>query len=224
MASDEKLSVTSTIPLLVSNVEMPVLGFGLYRVEPTECVSVCLSALKAGYRHIDSAQLYNNEAEMGQAVRRSGIPRSKVFLTTKIRYPSFTKAKTYKKVTESVRKISGAAKGDAEDGYVDLFLVHTPYGGKHAQRERKEMWLALERAFEEGKAKAIGVSNYEVEHLEEMREYAKIWPPHVNQIFVSLLRVIWLIALPLAKQGVCTSSTHGTKCVTLMDIAKKTAL
>lgn len=79
-------------------------------------------------------------------------------------------------------------EGQADDGgeYVDLFLVHTPYGGPNAKRERREMWLALERAFEEGGARAIGVSNYKVEHLEEMREYAKVWPPHVNQIQVSL--------------------------------------
>lgn len=195
-SSPKNLSLASTLPLLAPGVSMPILGFGIYRVQASECASTCLAALRAGYRHIDSAQLYNNEAEMGQAVRESGVPRAEVFLTTKIRYPGITKAKTYKKVTDSVRKISGAAaagKGKGKgaevevegDEYVDLFLVHTPYGGKHAQRERKEMWLALEQAFEEGKARAIGVSNYQVEHLEEMREYAKVWPPHVNQIFVS---------------------------------------
>ncbi|CAN8101336.1 unnamed protein product [Discula destructiva] len=185
MNSTKELSLTCTLPLLAPGVDMPILGFGTYQVQASECVSVCLSALQAGYRHIDSAQLYNNETEMGQAVRLSGIPRSEVFLTTKIRRPASNETNTYKKITDSVRKISGAEKGAAEDGFVDLFLVHTPYGGANAQRARKEMWLALERAFEEGKARAIGVSNYQVEHLEEMRGYAKVWPPHVNQIFLN---------------------------------------
>lgn len=167
--TDNALTVESTVSLLALGVSMPVLGFGTYQVQASECVAICSSALQAGYRHLDTAQLYANEAEVGQAVRQSGIPRAEVFLTTKIRYPGITGAKTYKKVIDSVRKISGVEKGDTEDGFVDLFLVHTPYGGQHAKRERKEVWLALERAFDEGKAKAIGVSNYQVEHLEEMR-------------------------------------------------------
>ena len=70
---------------------------------------------------------------------------------------------------------------EGEDGYVDLFLIHTPSGGKAA---RKEMWLALERLESEGLAKSIGVSNFGVGHIEEMKEYARTWPPHVNQIEV----------------------------------------
>lgn len=199
------LTPTSTVDLLAHGVTMPRLGFGIYRVQPSETVDVVLAALDAGYRHIDSAQLYNNEAELGRAIRRSGVDRKDVFLTTKIRYPGMNKAKTWKKVLDSVKKVSGTevatgrkrkraddegtpaapVEGQIDAGneeYVDLFLVHTPYGGPNAKKERREMWLALERAFEEGKARSIGVSNYKVEHLEEMREYAKVWPPHVNQI------------------------------------------
>lgn len=198
------LTLTSMANLLAPGVDIPRLGFGIYRVQPSETVEVVLAALDAGYRHIDSAQLYNNEAELGQAIRQSGVARKDVFLTTKIRYPGINKAKTWKKVLNSVKKVSGVElttgrkKKREDDGasaeeqanaggeYVDLFLVHTPYGGPNAKKERREMWLALERAFEEGKARAIGVSNYKVEHLKEMREYAKVWPPHVNQIQVSL--------------------------------------
>ncbi|KAI7783539.1 hypothetical protein LA080_011668 [Diaporthe eres] len=202
MASSKSsdFTLTSTVDLLAPGVSMPRLGFGIYRVQPSETVDVVLAALGAGYRHIDSAQLYNNEAKLGQAIRKSGVAREDVFLTTKIRYPGVNKAKTWKKVLDSVKKVSGAEvvsgrkRKRADDGapaeervgggaeYVDLFLVHTPYGGPNAKKERREMWLALERAFEEGKARAIGVSNYKVEHLEEMREYAKVWPPHINQI------------------------------------------
>lgn len=205
MASSKSkdLTLTSSVDLLAPGVSMPRLGFGIYRVQPSETIDVVLTALEAGYRHIDSAQLYNNEAELGQAMRKSGVARKDVFLTTKIRYPGMNKAKTWKKVVDSVKKVSGvetatgkkrkraddgvdADKAQADSGaeYVDLFLVHTPYGGPNAKKERREMWAALERAFEEGKARAIGVSNYKVEHLEEMREYAKVWPPHVNQIQV----------------------------------------
>lgn len=198
-------TLTSTVDLLAPGVSMPCLGFGIYRVQPSETVDVVLAALGAGYHHIDSAQLYNNEAELGQAIRKSGVARKDVFLTTKIRYPGINKAKTWNKVLDSVKKVSGAevasgrkrkraddgtpadAQADGGAEYVDLFLVHTPYGGLNAKKERREMWLALERAFEEGRARAIGVSNYKVEHLEEMREYAKVWPPHVNQIQVDIL-------------------------------------
>lgn len=207
MASSNSLDLTlaSTVDILAPGVSMPRLGFGIYRVQPSETVEVVLAALDAGYRHFDSAQLYNNEAELGKAIRQSGVARENVFLTTKIRYPGMNKAKTWKKVIDSVRKISGAEvtngrkrkrgdvrasaeeQADAGKEYVDLFLVHTPYGGPNAKKERREMWLALERAFEEGKARAIGVSNYKVEHLEEMRQYAKVWPPHVNQVQVGII-------------------------------------
>ena len=83
--------------------------------------------------------------------------------------------KTYQSVLNSVHKIDG------EKGYVDLFLIHTASGGA---KSRKEMWLALEKLHEEGKAKSIGVSNFGVGHIEEMKQYAKVWPPMVNQIEV----------------------------------------
>lgn len=221
-------TLTSTVDLLARGVSMPRLGFGIYRVQPSETVDVVLAALEAGYRHIDSAQLYNNEAELGQAIRKSGVPREDVFLTTKIRYPGMNKAKTWKKVLDSVKKVSGAEvatagrkRKRADDGapageeqadggaeYVDLFLVHTPYGGPNAKKERREMWLALERAFEEGRAWAIGVSNYKVEHLEEMREYAKVWPPHVNQIQVDFLFPVSLHSTrPCEMRKVCSHVT-----------------
>ena len=90
-------------------------------------------------------------------------------------FESGSTEKTYQSVLDSVHKIDG------EKGYVDLFLIHTPNGGSIA---RKEMWLALERLHEEGKAKSIGVSNFGIAHIEEMKSYARIWPPQVNQIEV----------------------------------------
>lgn len=170
-------SVASRIPLHDSKVEMPVIGFGVYLIDRPNCAESCLRALSAGYRHIDTAQLYVNEEEVGEALTQCGLPREEVFVTTKIRYPRLGKGKTYQRALQSVQKID-----PREDGYVDLFLIHNPYCVK--EKERKEMWMALEKLHEEGRAKAIGVSNYKPEHIEQMKEYATVWPPAVNQILV----------------------------------------
>lgn len=175
-----KLAITDLLPLPNSTVKIPQLGFGIYLSPPELCHQSCLTALRSGYRHIDSAQIYGNEVEMGTAARESGIPRKDLFLTTKILSAGGSPEKTYQKLLDSVKKICG----DDEEGYVDLFLIHTPSGGPAA---RKEMWQALERLESEGKTKAIGVSNHGVGHIEEMKQYARIWPPHINQIEVRLL-------------------------------------
>jgi diketogulonate reductase-like aldo/keto reductase len=174
------LTLTSTIPLRDSDGRMPVLGFGVYQIGRPDCTEACLRAISAGYRHIDTAQLYLNEEEVGVALQRCALPREEIFVTTKIRYPRLGKGKTYLRALQSVQKID-----PREDGYVDLFLIHSPHALK--PKDRKEMWLALEKLHEEGKARAIGVSNYQPEHLEEMKEYATIWPPAVNQILVSTI-------------------------------------
>ncbi|KAL1967634.1 hypothetical protein VTN77DRAFT_2891 [Rasamsonia byssochlamydoides] len=166
-------AITDLLPLPNSNVRIPRLGFGVYRAHQQQCVQACLNALKVGYRHIDTAQFYGNEKEVGEAVRQSGIPREEVFITTKIMTPGGSPQATYEKALNSVEKIAG------KDGYVDLFLIHSASSGPAG---RKEMWQALERLLEEGKTKSIGVSNYGVKHIEEMKAYAKVWPPHVNQI------------------------------------------
>ncbi|KAL8856654.1 MAG: hypothetical protein Q9178_006721 [Gyalolechia marmorata] len=169
-----KLSLSSTIPLPNSKYSVPRLGFGIYQSPPDVCVNSCLTALRAGYRHIDSAQFYRNESEMGEAVRQSGIPRPEVFLTTKILSAGGSPEKSYAKCLDSVKAID-----PSENGYVDLFLIHSSSAGA---AKRKEMWQALERLVEEKKARSIGVSNFGIGHINEMKEYAKIWPPQVNQI------------------------------------------
>jgi len=171
------LTLTSSIPLRDSNGRMPILGFGVYQIDRPDCTEACLHAMSAGYRHIDTAQLYQNEEEVGVALQQCALPREEIFVTTKIRYPRLGKGKTYLRALQSVQKID-----PQEDGYVDLFLIHSPHALK--PKDRKEMWLALEKLHKEGKARAIGVSNYQPEHLEEMKEYATIWPPAVNQILV----------------------------------------
>lgn len=171
-----KLTLQSTIALPKSSVTMPRLGFGVYESPRDTCVKSCLTAIKAGYRHIDSAQYYENEQQVGDAVKKSGVPRSEIFLTTKVLFAGKDSEETYKGLVESVKKLGG------DSGYVDLFLIHSPNAGPEA---RKNMWLALEKLFKEGKTKAIGVSNFGKGHIEGLKEYATTWPPHVNQVEVS---------------------------------------
>jgi hypothetical protein len=173
------LTLTSSIPLRDSDCRMPVLGFGVYQIDRADCTEACLRAISAGFRHIDTAQLYLNEEEVGVALQQCGLPREEIFVTTKIRYPRLGKGKTHLRALQGVQKIDPRT-----GGYVDLFLIHSPHALK--PKDRKEMWQALEKLHDEGKARAIGVSNYQPEHLEEMREYARIWPPAVNQILVSI--------------------------------------
>lgn len=167
------LTITDTLPLPQSSVRIPRLGFGVYRIHGAACTQATLQALQAGYRHIDTAQFYGNEQEVGDALRQSGLPRDQVFVTTKIMTPGGSPKATYDKVVDSVDKIAG------KDGYVDLFLIHSSKSGAAG---RKELWQALERLLEEGRTRSIGVSNYGVTHIEEMKAYAKVWPPHVNQV------------------------------------------
>ncbi|KAJ5958548.1 Aldo/keto reductase subgroup [Penicillium vulpinum] len=165
--------ITDMLPLPNSSVRIPRLGFGVYRSPTKQCVQSCLKALDAGYRHIDTAQFYANEAEVGEALRTTSVPRDQIFVTTKILSPAASVEATYDKLLASVHKISGA------DGYVDLFLIHSSSSGSAG---RKLLWQALEKLYAEGKARSIGVSNFGVGHIEEMRSYAQVFPPHVNQI------------------------------------------
>jgi len=169
-------AITDTLPLPNVPARIPRLGFGVYRSPTNQCVTSCLKALEAGYRHIDTAQFYANEAEVGEAIRKSGIPRDQIFATTKILSPAGSPEATYDKLLASVEKVGGPG------GYVDLFLIHSSGSGSAG---RKQLWQALERLYEEGKAKAIGVSNFGVKHIEELKQGSKVWPPHVNQIEVS---------------------------------------
>ncbi|KXJ90765.1 2,5-diketo-D-gluconic acid reductase A [Microdochium bolleyi] len=180
-----KRAITDTLALAASGGgSIPQLGFGVYKSPQNLTVASCQRALDVGYRHIDTAQFYGNEAEVGDAVReyttktsQERLTRSDIFLTTKILEAGGSVDKSYAKCVESVRKLNPETGEDG--GYVDLFLIHT---SNVPVEQRKEMWQALERLHEDGKAKAIGVSNFGIKHIEELKGFAKVWPPHVNQI------------------------------------------
>ncbi|KAI4735854.1 aldo-keto reductase [Aureobasidium sp. EXF-12298] len=167
-----QFTLQTTLPLPNSSVKIPALGFGVYQSHGPTCKTSCLTALEAGYRHIDSAQYYANEQLVGDAVKESNVDRKDVFITTKILSAGKDEEETYQSLVESVNKID-------QGGYVDLFLIHSPSSGPEG---RKLMWTALERLHKEGKAKAIGVSNFGKGQIEELKSFAQVYPPHVNQI------------------------------------------
>lgn len=148
---------------------IPQVGFGLWKVKDgIEFFQTFNAAIDAGYRHFDSAQVYGNEHLLGEAWTKSNIDREDLFLTTKINVSNFGRKRTLKSFDESLQKL--------QSDYVDLLLLHFPVTGL-----RKKSWLALEEIHAAGKAKIIGVSNYTIRHLEEMKKYATIMP-QVNQV------------------------------------------
>jgi diketogulonate reductase-like aldo/keto reductase len=178
ISSMGKYSITDKIPLPPTSHPIPRLGLGVYLAKGSKCTNAIAAALAAGYRHIDTAAYYGNEKETGAAVLSSNIPREEIFVTTKILRPVGG--------SENVDETYAAAKAGVQRtglDYVDLFLIHTPDSGP---KGRRTLWKALERLQKEGLTKTIGVSNYGVHHLQEMKEYANVYPPAVNQIEVCI--------------------------------------
>ena len=152
-------TLTSQVKL-PTGYDMPVLGYGVYQTPYDVCESVVLHALKTGYRHVDSARVYRNEKPCAEAMAKSGLEREQIFFTTKIG----PKDMGY----ENSKKAIEASFAETGLEYADLFLIHAPYGGKEA---RNGTWRALVEAQNEGKIRSIGVSNYGVHHLDELKDY-----------------------------------------------------
>lgn len=172
----DKLNLNSKIALN-NGTQIPVIGFGTYKIpEGEETVNAVKLALEAGYRLIDTAKVYKNEKSVGQAIKESGLKREEVFVTTKLWNVDQGYESTLKAIDESLEKLGFL--------YIDLYLVHWPTADVAALEsinKREETWKAMEEIYRSGKAKAIGVSNYTVTHLEEMKKYATILPA-VNQV------------------------------------------
>ncbi|KAG0336869.1 hypothetical protein BG000_006063 [Podila horticola] len=166
-----RLTLQST-RLLSNGAKIPLLGYGTYLLEPgTQTEDAVLWALNAGYRHIDTATFYRNEASVGNAIRRSGIPREEIFVTTKLFNNDHGYDKAIAAANLSLQKL--------DVGYIDLYLIHSPKPGPEL---RAESWKALETLVEQGKVKSIGVSNYGVAHLKELLASNPRIKPVVNQV------------------------------------------
>lgn len=162
---------------LVNGVEIPVIGFGTWQVQNgQEAYQAVLCALQNGYTHIDTAAVYGNEESVGKAILDSGIPRERLFITTKL----WNQVRGYEETIEAVETSLRKLKLD----YIDLYLIHWPNPLKYRdcwEEKNSESWRAMEDLYQMGKIKAIGVSNFLIHHLEALKKTQRI-APMVNQI------------------------------------------
>lgn len=156
---------------LRNGVKIPMNGFGVYQVKKEDCEQSVLSALKVGYRHIDTAQAYFNEEEVGEALLKSGVKREDIFLTTKVWIDNYGEGKTYASVIRSLEKL--------KTSYLDLILLHQPLGDYYGA------YRDLEKLYKEGKVKAIGISNFYPDRFVDLCLFSDI-RPMVNQIEVNV--------------------------------------
>ncbi|MFR4441142.1 MAG: aldo/keto reductase [Hungatella sp.] len=154
---------------LYNGVKMPQLGYGVYQVTKEECEQCVADALEVGYRLLDTAQAYFNEEQVGSAIAKSGIEREEIFLTTKVWLEHYGYEQAKNSVLESMEKL--------QTGYLDLILLHQPFSDYYGA------YRALEDLYEEGKVRAIGVSNFYPDRLVDIVSFAKI-KPMVNQVEV----------------------------------------
>lgn len=152
---------------LSNGVKMPILGYGVYQVTQEECERCVLDALEVGYRSIDTAQSYFNEEQVGSAIKKSGVKREDIFLTSKVWVEHYGYEECKKSVEESLRKLG--------TDYLDLMLLHQPFADYYGA------WRALEDLYEEGKLRAIGISNFYPDRMVDIASFARI-RPMINQI------------------------------------------
>ena len=160
---------SNSVPLITLNngQKIPQLGFGVYCIPPAETEQCVLEALKIGYRHIDTAHMYGNEKEVGSAIKKSGVPRNEIFITSKLWVSEYGEGKTLQAIDKMLRRLDLV--------YIDLILLHFPFN------DYMGAYKDLEKAYEQGKVKSIGISNFENQKLEELCDAAKI-KPVLNQI------------------------------------------
>jgi 2,5-diketo-D-gluconate reductase A len=164
----------STLPDVTLNDgnEIPQLGFGVFQIDPSETAEAVRMALEVGYRHIDTAEMYGNEREVGEAIRESALDRDDVYVTSKLN-------NAYHEPDDARRAFEGTLSALGFD-FIDLFLIHWPlptlYGGDFVST-----WKTLEEFKQDGRARSIGVSNFQVEHLNRLEDEADVTPA-VNQV------------------------------------------
>lgn len=156
-----------TYVTLNNGVKMPQVGYGVYQVEPTEAERCVLDAISVGYRMIDTAQIYHNEEGVGNAIVKCGVPREELFIVTKVWISNAGEEKAYASILESLKKLQTV--------YVDLLLIHQPFGDYYGT------YRAMERAYREGKTRAIGVSNFYPDRFIDIQAHVEV-KPAVNQV------------------------------------------
>lgn len=169
--------------ILRNGIKVPVLGLGTWFIDDDNADSAVISAVKIGYRHIDTAQAYGNERGVGTGIKACGIPREELFVTSKVA----AEAKTYDAAAKSIDKTLDKMGLT----YIDLMLIHSPQpwaewrGGKRYFEENIQVWKALEDAYTAGKIKAIGVSNFLIDDLDNLLAHCEI-KPMVNQLLIHI--------------------------------------
>ena len=156
---------------LNNGVEIPILGFGVFQIaDPAECERSVVDAIQTGYSHIDTAASYQNEEAVGRGIKQSGVAREKLFITTKLWIQSHGYEGTLKAFERSLKRL--------QLDYIDLYLIHQPYGDVYGE------WRAMEELYQQGKIRAIGVSNFQPDRIIDLMIHNKI-APAVNQIEVN---------------------------------------
>ena len=156
-----------TYVTLNNGLKMPQVGYGVYQVEPAEAERCVLDAISVGYRMIDTAQIYHNEEGVGNAIVKCGVPRKELFIVTKVWISNAGEEKAYASILESLKKL--------QTDYIDLLLIHQPFGDYYGT------YRAMERAYHEGKVRAIGVSNFYPDRFIDIQAHVEV-KPAVNQV------------------------------------------
>lgn len=177
---------------LNNGVKMPILGFGTYQIPPDETKQAVLDAIDVGFRLIDTAQAYDNEAEVGQAIKECGIPRNELFITTKVWISNYGYEKCLDSIKESIEKL------DLE--YIDLVLIHQPFSDYYGA------YRALEDLYEAGYIRAIGVSNFYPDRLTDICSFNRRVIPQINQIEANPFNAQYLAQANMEKNGVQMSA------------------
>jgi 2,5-diketo-D-gluconate reductase A len=174
--SSEESFVLSAVPQITLNngQSIPQLGFGVFQIEPKDTAEAVSTALQTGYRHIDTAEMYGNEQEVGEAVAKSGLNRRDVFVTSKLANGAHR--------PDDARRAFDASLAALGFDYIDLFLIHWPLPTKY-DGDFVSTWRTLEEFYRAGRARSIGVSNFQPHHLRRLHQETEI-PPAVNQIEV----------------------------------------
>ena len=188
---------------LSNGVEIPKLGLGTWLISDADAAQAVKDAVEIGYRHIDTAQAYENERGVGEGVRTCGVPREEIFVTTKL----VAEIKSY---DEAVAAIDGSLKTMGLD-YIDMMIIHSPkpwaafHKEEHYFEGNREAWRALEDAYKAGKLRAIGLSNFEQADIDNILEACTV-KPMVNQILAHITNTPTELIRYSNDQGICSAS------------------